>query len=130
MMTQVEISPERLQAIHDTCDARNDSLDALEELCASAVVPLSLKRRFEHLFKVDHRIQIYRFTLEAGELWLRTRPTKMYLKKVAAVPARYFDQCPVVVTFRHGWPILSLVSRNSNVTEAGGVSNLSGGGAA
>lgn len=129
-MAQSILSPAQHQSIDETCDAREASLDALEALCAWPDLPLVLKRRFQHLLKLYRSISILRFTFEAGELCGRARPTKMYLKKVAAVPARYFDQCPVVVTFRHGWPILSLVSRNSNVTEAGGVSNLSGGGAA
>jgi hypothetical protein len=118
MATSV-LSPEQERTIKETCGARNASLDALEELCAWPLLPAFLKRRFEHLLEIDHRIQIYRFTREAGELRLRTRPTKLYLSKVAAVPARYFDQGPVVVEFRHGWPILSLVGSSANVTEAG-----------
>lgn len=127
-MVQSVLSPAQHQSIDETCDAREASLDALEALCASAVVPHPLKLRFKHLFKLGLRIEILRFTFEAGELCGRARPTKMYLKKVAAVPARYFDQCPVVVTFRHGWPILSLVRRNSNVTEVGVAEKRPGGG--
>ena len=122
------LSAAQHQSIDETCDARNDSLDALEALSASALVPDALKLRFQHLLKLGLRVEILRFTFEAGELRGRVRPTKMYLKKVAAVPARYFDQCPVVVHFRHGWPILSLVFGNSNVTEAEALKKGLGGG--
>ena len=127
-MGTFKLSPTQQQSINETCDARNDSVDSVAALCAFPAIPLPLKRRLEHLLEFDHRVQIFRFAFEAGELRLRTRPTKVYLSRVAAVPARYFDQCPVVVHFRHGWPILSLVFGNSNVTEAGAAAKRPGGG--
>lgn len=127
-METFKLSPTQHQSINETCDARNDSVDSVAALCALPAIPLPLKRRLEHLLEFDHRVQIFRFAFEAGELRLRTRPTKLYLSKVAAVPARYFDQCPVVVHFRHGWPILSLVGRIANVTDAGVAEKHPGGG--
>lgn len=122
------LSAAQRRSIEDSCAARNDSLDALEALCALPDLPTPLKLRFEHLLKLEDSVDILSFAFVAGELRGRAKPVKMYLKKVAAVPARYFDQCPISVTFRHGWPILSLGSDKPSMTEGGGESISAPGG--
>lgn len=62
----------------------------------------------------------------AGNGLISLQPSKLYREFMAA----FALQSDFELIDIHGWPVLSLVSRVANVTEAGGVSNLSGGGAA
>ncbi|MAW99547.1 MAG: hypothetical protein CMN72_07840 [Sphingomonas sp.] len=64
----------------------------------------------------------------AGKLEaIKFDPSDRYLELCAALAGSGHAN---IVSVDHGWPILSLGSGNPSVTEAGGVSNAPGGGAA
>lgn len=58
-------------------------------------------------------------------------PSDRYLGLVAAVAAREIDGCAVGIEYRHGWPILSVVTRSpTTVAEGEGAANALPGGPA
>lgn len=56
-------------------------------------------------------------TFGADKLSLHFQPSERYLRCVTAMSARDVERHVVRVEFRHGWPILSVVSRIPTVTE-------------
>ena len=122
-VTDVLVDPE-------TCGAWADSLGAIEWLAQSPATPPRLAGL---LNLIRGRKEIYlnmRFTRTADKFaTLFFEPTEQYFADVSALVAGNVQQYPIVISWRHGWPILSLESESPSVTEAGQATSLPGGGA-
>lgn len=96
----------------DTWDGYHASLNSLEDLIDLPSTPvttlLALEHIVEHAVHLGPSVYVICIAFDAGEAVGSIKPTEEYLADIAAAVAAQFDEFPITVEYRHGWPILSL----------------------